>query len=292
MLPDDGRGAGSSIHHPTHIMDGTQVAGIASLLHSFGDVMILFTYFERAAFSSVDVKLPMMCLELLRLRVSRWGAAIGPSDEVADLKELHANVRKQDVSAAKNVLVRMGHRFEDFAKTTTDQDLEGGASDAPGSDSSNRKIVTDNLRSLSEPRRCKPRTLQKAKWNLFLQKLLHKSFRRQCKLCSSDVKWIMSEKQHIVSLVNDLHEWVKDLETHIPVSLEKTTMLCNNEARRLKELPLILSSLPPEATRKVNLHFCRQSSEENTALVRVGPGPTVSEARILDSLDPATSSDD
>ena len=163
------------------------------LLYPFDNVMTLFTYIDKVAFLSVDVNRDMLSLELLRLRFSRWGAGIVLSDEVVDLKKLCANVRKKDVSTAKDELARMVQCFEDFAKTTNDEDVEGEVSDPPGSDASNRKVLVATMRALSDSRQCKDKTLRRAKPNFLLRKFFDKEFRRQCTLCSANLKWIVAK---------------------------------------------------------------------------------------------------
>jgi len=126
-------------------------------------------------------------MEILHLRLSRWGAALKLSGEVASLKEPHAAVRyRTDVAAAKEVLARIASHFGDIAKITTGRRVESVVSTATGSLSTTSEALIQRMRDLAHSRQCKVKSLSKVHWYLMLEKIRNKSFRRQCRLAAAN----------------------------------------------------------------------------------------------------------
>lgn len=213
------------------------IVGIASLIGLFENAMTFFTYVQSAGSSAEDSEYCMVRLELLHLRLSRWRAAVGLSEEVGELKDLQARaLAKEDVSAAKKVLSQIASRFEDVAKITARAGSQKMIAEASEDNSDDQETLLQSMRRISSSRQCQPSTLEKSKWILLFEKIRHKSFRRQCELSAAKVKWVLYGKDKLVSLIGDLATLISELEDIFPRDIALFEPLRDRDAAQLVRL--------------------------------------------------------
>jgi hypothetical protein len=258
-------------------MEGMEIAGvnvsIASLVGPFRNIMSFFTFVQSARSSAIDQEDCMLSMEVVHLRFSRWGAAVKLSGEVAHLKDLHAAVRNRDhVSAAKEVLAQIASKLESIPQITTDRNIDDEVRTPVNNDQITSEVLIQRMRDLSDARQCKAKTLRKVRWHVLLEKILNKSFRRQCKLSNAKASWVFGkdDKFKITDLTNELAGLVGELEALIPGEDAITTFCCNEEvglllreaqpgSPQLSQLKLSIAGLDPHLRKA----FSRREGDTN-----------------------------
>lgn len=216
-------------------------ASIASLAGPFRNIMSFFTYIQSASSCAYELEDCMLSIGILHLRFSRWGAAIKLSSEVTNIKDLHAAVRKRkDVSTAREKLAEMASEFESIARITKDQETEEDDTSATDNQPMTSGGLIQQMRQLTDARRCKAETLHKVRWYTVLEKICHRSFRRQCRLSAANVAWFFckEDKLELTKRTNELAKLIGQLEKLIPGESGITTSCCNEEVALLvREAP-------------------------------------------------------
>jgi len=227
----------------------SRTVGMVSLMGRYDNIMKFFTRVQREAGGSSNLDSDLLDLEVLRLRVSRWGEASWLSGNVANLRGLSSRAgSRKHVSRAMEILDDIATHFEDFAKTAEHHEVEDEVPDVSDSDSTNEQILTRRLRGISNGRLSNTNILAKGRWLLKFDQFCHKSFHRQCQLSTTQAKWIVQNEDDLQGLIGELKHSVKDLEISLkalcPRNHARISQLCNSEVQNLRRHnPLSFSQL-------------------------------------------------
>lgn len=114
----------SSKTKPPLIMEIAGMAiGAVSLLSMFENAITCFTRVRMVKTFGSDLLLFMIRLEVLDLRLTRWGEAAGLNERSKDNKPRITNLRTSDQALANKVLKQIETRFEDAVKALQDIDI-------------------------------------------------------------------------------------------------------------------------------------------------------------------------
>lgn len=216
----------------------SRTVGMTSLMGRYDNIMKFFTRIQSAPSCASDLKSSMLTLEVLRLRLSRWGDAVGLSGDVANLKCLGARAEsRKHIYFAKEILDTVGSRFEELARAAEHHAVDDEDVQVPDSDSTDHGILIRRLRGVSNDRLCNSNTLEKGRRLLKFDRFCHRSFRRQCKLSMAQVKWTVDSDDHLKKLITDLVISVRllelKLESMCPGRHALIPSLCDIEVRQL-----------------------------------------------------------
>ena len=130
---------------PPHTMEIAGMAiGVVSLVSMFENALTCFTRLRMAKSFGSDLQLFMVRLEVLHLRLTRWGEAVGLNKPAKDNKAPSIKLRTSDQTLAKKALEQIQGRFEDAAKVMQDIDM---GEDVPAStaDLGDKKTLVEGI---------------------------------------------------------------------------------------------------------------------------------------------------
>ena len=188
-----------------------EIAGVAigavSLLSMFENAITCFTRVKMAKSFGPDLQLFMVRLEVLHLRLTRWGEAAGLNAPSKDNKPPSTNIRTSDQALANKALKQIETRFEHAVKTVQDIDI-GEDIAASTADLGDKKTLVEGIRAMSIKRH--PRTS-----------------------VTSKAKWVIYQKDKLESLIEDLSKFLNDLDHVLPAETTILTPICDDEASQL-----------------------------------------------------------
>jgi hypothetical protein len=186
---------------PTSPMEPVSLGiGIAGL---FQAAMTCFTCVRIAKSSGSDLQTYMVRLVLLHVKLSRWGEAIGLTEEVHDVCSLKTGLTNSpNIETVESVLKQIRALFENAGKTAPD------SNDRPGSDTGHYDNLIKGMRNITVHRQRKLDIVEKVKWCLYA-------------------------KEELAGLVENLDKLISDLCDLFPSSDDITSQLCDEEASQL-----------------------------------------------------------
>jgi hypothetical protein len=188
-----------------------EIAGMAigavSLLSMFENAITCFTRVRMAKSFGPDVQLFMIRLEVLHLRLTRWGEAVGLNKSSKDNKPPVTSLRTSDQALANKALKQIETRFEDAVKAVQDIDI-GEDIAASTADAGDKKALVKGIRAMSIKRH--PRTS-----------------------VTSKAKWVIYQKDKLEVLIENLSKALNDLDHVLPAESRILTPICDDEASQL-----------------------------------------------------------
>jgi len=198
----------SSQPEPPHTMEIAGVAiGILPLVSLFENAIACFTRVKMAKSFGPDLQFFMVRLEVLHLRLTRWGKALGLNKPTKDNQAPNTNLPTSDQKLATKVLEQIKTRFEDAAKVVQDVDI-GEDLAATTADLGDKGALVEGLRTMSIKRHPRPSTMTKA-------------------------KCVIYQKERLSDLIEDLSKSLNELDQVLPADSAGLTQICDEEAGEL-----------------------------------------------------------
>ena len=182
--------------------------GVLSLVSVFQNAITCFIRVKMAKSFGPDLQLYMVRLEVLHLRLTRWGEAVGLNKKAADTAKPNTEPLTSDEATVAKSLIEIEKRFEDAVRVIEDLEIGDDIASASLADLGDKKSLVHGLREMSIKRR--PR-----------------------KSVTTKAKWVIYQKDKLSSLIDDLSNLLNDLDHALPTDTAVLTPLCNNEASQL-----------------------------------------------------------
>ncbi|KAI4617146.1 uncharacterized protein J4E87_008386 [Alternaria ethzedia] len=191
--------------------------GIVALATTFNNAVDCFEYVQLGRAFGNDFQTSLIRLGNERLRVSRWGQAVGLSGDIKNASNVMlATAPPEDVTAANKVLKQILGLFAEAERVSAKYTNRTGEADqslatldsATDMDPVGQSLVAQ-MRTLSINRQNKTPLTRKAKWALY-------------------------EKKQFNELIQDIANLVKDLVQLFPAAHEERRRLCRSEVSEIK----------------------------------------------------------
>lgn len=181
--------------------------GIVSLVSVFENAITCFTRFRMAKSFGSDLQLFMVRLEVVHLRLTRWGETVGLNKLSKDNQAPNTKALASEQALAIKLLKQINERFENAMKTVQDIDI---GEDVPAStaDLGDKKTLVEGLRNMSIKRHPHTSVMTKA-------------------------KWVIYQKDSLSSLIDDLSTLVDQLVDVLPADADVLTRICDDETSQL-----------------------------------------------------------
>jgi hypothetical protein len=195
---------------------GGLAVGIVALTGLFNNAVDCFEYVQLGRSFGTNFQTSLLKLDNARLRLSRWGQAVGLSGELEDVRSLQeATVQKEDISKAERVL---GQILELFA-------------DAEGISAKYKRSVQLDDASLA--------ILDVHADMDAVGQSLHNKMRKLCikrqnrTPLRQKVKWALYEEKHFKRLIEDIIDLVSALPEVFPAVKQEQLKLCEIEVSEI-----------------------------------------------------------
>jgi hypothetical protein len=195
---------------------GGLFVGIVALAGLFNNAVDCFEYVQLGRSFGTNFQTSSLKLDNARLRLSRWGQAVGLSGELKDPRSLQeATVQKEDIPKAERVL---GQILELFA-------------DAEGISAKYKRSVKPDDASLA--------ILDVHADMDAVGQSLHNKMRKLCikrqngTPLRQKVKWALYEEKHFKRLIEDIINLVSALPEVFPAVKQEQLKLCETEVSEI-----------------------------------------------------------
>lgn len=199
-------------------------AGVLSLAGLFSNAVDCFEYVQIGRNLSKDFQTRQLKLDNARLRLSRWGEAMGLSGDMGDSQHLQRTLGSSlDVESANARLEHIIKLFADAAEVSSKFET--------GTTTTSAHALACNTAADLEP----------AAASLH-HKMNELSIRRQNKTSLKQrAKWALHEEKHFTRLVEDITVLVNGLTELFPGSKQTQQVLCEGEVAELghQSVPLL-----------------------------------------------------
>jgi len=205
-------------------LEGAGLAvGIVALATTFNNAVDCFEYVQLGRAFGTDFQTGMLRLEHERLRVSRWGQAIGLSGEIKDTSSvLLATAPPENVTKADDTLKQILGLFAKaegvsakYVSRTTEADRIATFDSATDMDHLGQSLLAQ-MRTQSTNRQNKTPLTRKVKWALY-------------------------DEKHFNALIQDIANLVKDLVQLFPAAHEEQRRLCRSEVSEINSRDALLA---------------------------------------------------
>lgn len=190
---------------PSHTMEGIGLT--LALVPLFNAAIGCFTLVKMAKKFDSDLQLFTVRLEVLHLRLTRWGEAAGLNKVSKDNEAPTTNLRESDVTLDKKALEQINARFDDAAKVVQGIDM-GEDVAASTADLGDKKTLIERMRAMSIKRHPRTSAMSKA-------------------------KWVVYQKDELSSLTKDLSNSLNDLDHVLPTGSASLTPICDEEVSQI-----------------------------------------------------------
>lgn len=198
--------------------------GIIGLASLFNNAVDCFEYVQLGRNFSTDFQTSVLKLDNARLRLSRWGQAVGLSDNIAKIQSLQATALPiEDMPRAERLL---GQILDLFA------DAEGVSLKFKNNTStSDTSLAIFNVQADMDP---VGRSLHEKMRELSIKRQNGASLRQK-------MKWALYEEKHFKRLIEDVIDLVDDLVEVFPAARQTQLELCEIEAAEVanESLPML-----------------------------------------------------
>jgi hypothetical protein len=191
---------------------GGLAVGILALAGLFNNAVDCFEYVQLSRNLGTNFQTSLLKLDNARLRLSRWGQAVGLSGDLTSAQSLQeATVQEKDIADAERVL---GQILELFANA---EEISARYKRSAELDDSNTAVidVRTDMDALGESLHSKMRKLCIKRQNGTT--LRHK------------LKWALYEQKHFEKLLEDIMDLVNALPEMFPATKQKQFQLCETE---------------------------------------------------------------
>lgn len=220
--------------------------GVVALAGLFNNAVDCFEYVQLGRSFGTNFQTSLLKLDNARLRLSRWGAAVGLSGDLGDARSLQgATVNKEDISIAERTLGQILKLFADaegisakYKRFARPDDSTLGALEVHADMDAVGQSLHEKMRKLCIKRQNRSTLKQKAKWALYeeehfkklidnikelvdaLSELFPAVRQEQLKLCEIEVSEI--GKENLSALFDIVRSQDKDLEAAISAAMKAT----------------------------------------------------------------------
>lgn len=189
---------------PPHTME---IAGMAislvSLVSVFENAITCFARVRMAKTFGSDLQLFMLRLEVLHLRLTRWGETLGLNKPIKEIRTPSTEAQTLAIKLLKQIKAH----FEDAVKVVEGLDI-GEDVAASTADLGDKKTLVERMHAMSIKRHPRTSVMTKA-------------------------KWVIYQKDKLSSLVEELSTSVDQLAEVLPADTETSTQMCDDEASQL-----------------------------------------------------------
>lgn len=218
--------------------------GVVALAGLFNNAVDCFEYVQLGRSFGTNFQTSLLKLDNARLRLSRWGAAVGLSGDLEDARSLQgATVNKEDISKAESALGQILELFAEAERISAKYKRSGrpddptlGALEVHADMDAVGQSLHEKMRTLCIKRQNRSTLKQKAKWALYEEKhfnrliedilelvvalleLFPAAKQEQVKLCEAEVSEI--GKENLPALIDIAQSQDKDLEAAISAAME------------------------------------------------------------------------
>jgi hypothetical protein len=206
--------AQTSSSYPQYLISAMEPIslGVSIIVPLFQAAITCFTCVRIAKSFGSNLQTYTLRLEVLHLRLSRWGKVVGLTEKVDDIRNLKTKVlESQDIKIAESLLKQIERLFETVGKTSPEP------KDTTESDLNHHDNLLDRMRNISIHRHRDSAITKKAKWYLYA-------------------------RNEMASLIDNLDKLISGLCDLFPSDADTTSQLCDEEASQL----LDQDSLDPE----------------------------------------------
>ncbi|KAF2008308.1 hypothetical protein BU24DRAFT_138462, partial [Aaosphaeria arxii CBS 175.79] len=191
---------------------GGLAVGVIALAGLFNNAVDCFEYVQLGYSFGTNFQTSLLKLDHARLRLSRWGQAVGLSGDLADAESLQeATVQKEDIGNAEKVLGQILDLFMEAERISAKYKASVKSDDSALTILDVQADMNELGRSLHE-------------------KMRNLSIKRQNKtLLRQKVKWALYEEKHFKRLIEDIVDLVAALPEIFPAVKQEQQKLCETE---------------------------------------------------------------
>ena len=190
--------------------------GIVAIAGLFNNAVDCFEYVQIGRNFGQGYQIGLLKLDGARLRLSRWGQAVGISDELKDIQSLPPALKSaQDVEKAEQILGQILDLFADAEGISAKFKIRGGRSEQ-------ELFVHDNQMDL-EPAAL---TLHNKMRDLSIKRQTQTGLRQKA-------KWALYEEKHFKRLIEDITGLVDDLIGLFPAAQALQQKICTAEVAEM-----------------------------------------------------------
>ncbi|KAK2669758.1 HeLo domain superfamily [Fusarium oxysporum f. sp. vasinfectum] len=196
---------------------GGLVVGVIGLASLFNNVLDCFNYVHIGKSFGSRFQTSLLKLDNARLRLSRWGDAVGLSGNVDDATSLPSTIASEaDRRQAEKMLGQILKLFEDARKIS--DEFKGGR------DPDEQSLLVHNEQTDLDPMTAS-----------LHQKMVQLSSKRQNRTTlTKKAKFVLYEEKHLKELIDNITSLTKELVELFPAT-EKQQQLCDNEVSEFSE---------------------------------------------------------
>jgi hypothetical protein len=195
---------------------GGLAVGIVALTGLFNNAVDCFEYVQLGRSFGTNFQTSLLKLDNARLRLSRWGQAVGLSGELEDVRSLQeATVQKEDISKAERVLGQILELFADaegisakYKRSVQLDDASLAILDVHADMDAVGQSLHNKMRKLCIKRQNRTPLRQKVKWTLY-------------------------EEKHFKRLIEDIIDLVNALLEVFPAVKQEQLKLCEIEVSEI-----------------------------------------------------------
>lgn len=204
---------------------GGLAVGIVALAGLFNNAVDCFEYVQLGRSFGTNFQTSLLKLDNARLRLSRWGQAVGLSGNIENVQSLEAAViPAEDIPKAEKILGQILELFADAEGVSTK--LKNRAS----TDGSSLMVL--DIQVDMDP---VSRSLHEKMRDLSIKRQNGTALRQK-------VKWALYEEKHFKRLIEDIIGLVNDLVQLFPAVQQKQQELCELEVSEIgtnESLPVL-----------------------------------------------------
>ena len=191
-------------------------AGLLNIVGLFNNAIDCFEYIQLARNFGITFQLSLLKLDVERLRLSRWGKAMGISGDTSDLQLLRqTSISEHEIKEAEDLLGLVLKLMED-AKGVSDKFVrDTGPND--------ETLLVCDARAELEPTAF---SLHNKMSSLCLRRQGRTGLRRK-------IKWALYEEKHFRKLIDDITHLTDKLVTLFPSIHPSQQHLCDAEVKEL-----------------------------------------------------------
>lgn len=198
--------------------------GVVGLAGLFNNAVDCFEYVQLGRNFGTNFQTSLLKLDHARIRLSRWGEAVGLSGDLKDTQSLQAvAVKQEDKSKAEAVLGQILKLFKDAEKSSANYKSSKSADDPDVAALEVRAHMDSTGQSLHEK----------------MRKLCIK--RQNKSTLSQKAKWAFYEEEHFNKLIEDIQKLVDALTDIFPATRQEQRQLCDAEVSEIgvESLPVL-----------------------------------------------------
>ena len=190
--------------------------GVLALAGLFNNAVDCFEYVQLGRNFSTNFQTSLLKLDNARLRLSRWGQAVGLSGDIANTQSLQSTaLPAEDIPKAEKLLGQILELFADAEGVSTKFKSRASANDSS-------LMVLD----VQEDMDAVHRSLHEKMRDLSIKRQNRTALRQK-------VKWALYEEKHFRRLIEDVIDLVNGLVETFPAAQQEQRELCEVEVSEI-----------------------------------------------------------